>query len=565
MRHAESECETRPTTGPRLGTAVTFYFLVTALLWMVSLGGRDSADLIGVPGDRREFLWNAWWIARAVSSFENPWFTDIVFAPDGTPLVWHSLVPLQSSLIATLTPWVGPGAAWDLVVLLALPLAGSGAWVLCRHMTRDGWASLVGGLVFMFSPFVASKTMGHLNLLYCGFLPVFLACLLRATESDDSARNARAGWHLAAASLALLLSSLAMVVFAANLVAFVAIWRRVRGDSLRTIARRFARALAPAGLLTAPILLVFGWFTIAYGVFPTQRSSYAYNPEPIAYLLPLSQTSAHRPLFAHLASPELAGIEPAAYLGWAVAPLCAAGLWLARRDPGAQLAAMLIGVSVVLSPGPKLLWDREVIEMAGLPVYLPFGLWRWIPILGAVGQPARYLVIGYMAMGVGLAFGLAKIRSRVGPVRAAVAGCIAGGLVVADYAIALPTSPLPPMPPLAGRSGAVADLRLDSLSLYYQTAHGRPLVGGVLSRVPDQAIERYDRAPTLAWLRDATRPRPQDAELLADLETFGVGDVCVAPGTPQDTGLRDAGLIPIYRDGHTAIWSMPETGPHTSP
>ena len=533
------------------------YLFLAAILILPQVGDRFSTELIGVPGDQLEFFWNAWWIDQSLFSLSNPYFTDRLFAPYGSPLVWHSVVPLQSSLNAGLTKLFGPIPAYQLTVLLAFPLAGAGSWALCRFITRDNIASLVGGLVFMLSPFIASKTMGHLNLLYCGFLPIFYLNLLRALEADNPTALRKSAWLLGFSSLAIILSSLACAFFAANLSFFTFLWWWWKKTPFRETGRQFLQIFRPTLILSAPLMAIFIGYSVAYDGVPGQRHSYAYNPEPLSYVLPVLKTSAHKEYVEHLASPKLDNIEAVVYLGLLVAPLCLAGFLVGRREDKVRLAAGIFLVFLVFSLGPKLLWDRQVVQWGGITAYLPFGIWRHIPILGSVGQSGRYIVISYMMMGVGMATLLAWARRRFSQKAASIMLLACAGMVLFDFAISIPTAELPPPVPLANRPGRVVDLRQSPVGMYYQTIHGRPLVGGQLSRSPKSVLAAYDEVETYAWLRDASRPVPSRAQMLADLQSYRVGDVCVRPGSQHDQVLRRYGFEPVHRGSQTAIWGVP--------
>jgi hypothetical protein len=99
--------------------------------------------------------------------------------------------------------------------------------------------------------------------------------------------------------------------------------------------------------------------------------------------------------------------------------------------------------------------------------------------------------------------------------------------------------------------------------MYYQTTHGRPLIGGQLSRSPKSVLAAYDEVATYAWLRDTSRPVPSRAQMLADLQSDHVGDVCVSPGSQHDQVLQQYGFEPVHRDARTAIWRLPrDEAPH---
>jgi hypothetical protein len=68
-------------------------------------------------------------MGRSLFHGQNPWFTDQVYAPYGSPLVWHSLAPLQSSSVALLDLVMPTLVAYNVVVMLAFPLAGACAFL----------------------------------------------------------------------------------------------------------------------------------------------------------------------------------------------------------------------------------------------------------------------------------------------------------------------------------------------------------------------------------------------------------------------------------------------------
>jgi hypothetical protein len=524
--------------------------------FLLPSGTRLSRDLLGSPGgDSLESLWNAWWLSQSLLRLENPWWTDLLFAPEGTPLVWHSLAVLPSTAVALLSSALPLPLAYNAVMLAALPVAGLGGFLLCRHLTSDAAASFAGGAAFMLCPFVVSKTLGHLDLAYAGLLPFFYLALLRCL-SEDGGRL-----RLAAASLLLVFASSPNTpIFAANL-AFFLFCRQARRESWARATRRFARVFTPTLLLALPYLVLVLYYAIAYDYPPRVQRDLDYDPELIAYLLPFTPTSAYSDLPRSFGLAGLDGVEPAVYLGIGVLPIAVAGLVLRRRERLVAHLALVGAVFFVFSMGPKLLWEREVVEISGWTVYLPFGLWRWAPVLGSVGQAGRYAVIVYLVMAVGTAHAVAWVRERHGDRLGLAAAGIVVAIIAADFAFRPIFGELPA--PLQLSAAApdrirVLDPRLGSAeTMYQQTLHGRSLVGGYISRPRLPIVERYARDPVLGWLFGA-EPAPEKGELIARLRELAVGDVLLDPDDPRGTVLALAGFVRRSGSRHTAVWSRPE-------
>jgi hypothetical protein len=350
------------------------------------------------------------------------------------------------------------------------------------------------------------------------------------------------------------------VVFAANLTLLLWLWQAARGGGLRATTARFWRALSPTLWISLPYVALTAYFTVAHDYYPVVLRDLAWNPEPISFLLPLTSSSVYSRWAADLGFPDLGGIEPAAYLGLLTLPLALLGFWVKRRQPAIGFCGLAFVVFAVFSLGPKLLWQREVVELGSATVYLPFALWRWVPGLGAVGQSARYLVIAYAMMGVGVACALAWIRVSLARrhVLAGAATAAAALGVCADFAFRPMVTQLE-APLISTREGRVLDPRDYSPSmLYQQTLHEREIVGGYLARRPAAVLERYRSELGVGWFfARGPEPAPGRAELLASLRALDVSDVVLARGDWREPALERLGFDRELQIRDAVRWRVP--------
>src|SRR5262245_1093003 len=313
----------------------------------------------------------------------------MLFVPYGTPLVVHFLTPVQTSAIAMLSSILPTALAYNVVVIMGFPVAGLGAYALCRLVTRHHMASLVGGLAFMLSPFLVSKAaVGWVNMLYCGVLPLYLACLLHSTAGTP-ARPRLSRALLAGSALLVLFTGDVTVVFAANLTVCVFVWQSWTSRSPREPAIRFVRALGPTTLVAGPYLAMVAYYIFKYGLQISVGRQLKFIPDVLSYALPFTETSRYGRYLTQLNLPaavrtDLVRTDTACYLGLLVLPLALFGLVSARRNPTARLFMWLFFLFVVLSLGPQLLLFREAVHVGQVEVRLPFLLWQKIPLLGAV-------------------------------------------------------------------------------------------------------------------------------------------------------------------------------------
>ncbi len=275
--------------------------------------------------------------------------------------------------------------------------------------------------------------------------------------------------------------------------------------------REAAAALLVAGLLLSPTLYAVS-LRVAQGRMvnaPVMWRSSAPGVDLVSYVLP---------------NPNHA-LAPAAMTNWLagrpgryeeqVASLSLVGflvIALAWRFAGFKPSRFWLTVTIgfgLLSLGP-------FIQVAGLNTYIPtpWALLRYVPLLGAARMPARFAVVAVLGFCVLLAFALAALTRRYPQHRRLLLGA-------AGFALAFELLPVPrtlysaeipaiyrtiaadPRPvrvlelPFGVRDGLSSVGDFSAASQFHQTAHGKPLVGGYLSRVPRQRVAFLRRRPVL--------------------------------------------------------------------
>ena len=104
--------------------------------------------------------------------------TQMLNYPDGGYLVFIAWSNIALSLI--LKTVISLLAAYNISVMIMLVLGGLGGFWLIRHITRDYWASLVGGIIFGFNPYiisiVANAQIGYSNHVW---IPLYILLLIK--------------------------------------------------------------------------------------------------------------------------------------------------------------------------------------------------------------------------------------------------------------------------------------------------------------------------------------------------------------------------------------------------
>ena len=257
-----------------------------------------------------------------------------------------------------------------------------------------------------------------------------------------------------------------------------------------------------------------------------------------------------------------------------------------RWSSGAWRWWTLLGATLVLAMGEEL---RVLGVHTGLP--LPYALLADLPGIRASHRPNHFVILSIALLALLAARGCMFLvsqptggeahdthRARRG-VRlrrwTPAALVIALVLVVDGWAGALPlvTRPIPEgyaqLPP---GDGAILPVPVNlnvsrSENLWYQTAHGRPIIGGFIGREPPYPLGRY--APGVRELRYGRRDSPDivwpgwPEAARESLAHYGVAYVLFHPdamkqsAAPMRALAAEMGLAPTYADERLAIYPVP--------
>ena len=141
--------------------------------------------MTGSPaGDTGVYVWNQWVFHHEILKEGNfPYFTSRIFSLTGPAnLSLHNYTAFQDLLALPLLGWLGVVATFNVVFLLMTVLTGYAAFLLAKHVTGRDLESWLAGLLFAWSPVLATRGGAHFSLVAAAPLPIFLLVLLRAAE-----------------------------------------------------------------------------------------------------------------------------------------------------------------------------------------------------------------------------------------------------------------------------------------------------------------------------------------------------------------------------------------------
>jgi hypothetical protein len=479
------------------------------------------------PRDAVCFVWNNWWMHRAITELQKPYFTDLVLAPFRPDLRLHTLGLLYGLMAVPFLPLLGPVAVVNAQLLATPVLNGYAGFLLVRKLVGRNDVAILCGAVLAGAPAVGFHlAMGRPS---CAALwPVLLTLLFltKLIERPDA-------WNslgLAASLLAVLLADQQMTVFCGLLVLLYLVF----------VAATRVRVLMAPRLLGAAALVLL---SVAYPFF-------------LLYVRPFFQTAGYT--VPHPSEAFNYSIPPGMLLHpghlwrtYGVLLPCAlvAALVIVRRDRRAVLGILCSLIFLSLTLGPVL---------SGTTIPMPFAGLRLLPGFSQFRTPYRFQIPAAVGMtlclGVVLSHILSSIQERrLG--RASLASWVVGGLavlVVVDTVIhrtvsGFQTQTFRDEPiyrtigdtpgdflvlevPFGVRSGTDVLGRGDDLT-YYQPVHKKRMINVLLTRIPLASLEHYRRSPALMFLGNEPYSTTQEVadDFAKIVESLRVGFVVVHP------------------------------------
>ncbi|HET7218522.1 MAG TPA: hypothetical protein VFJ02_10765, partial [Vicinamibacterales bacterium] len=199
-----------------------------------------------------------------------------------------------------------------------------------------------------------------------------------------------------------------------------------------------------------------------------------------------------------------------ASIPWVALLAIAGAAWWTRTRPDKSWVAFT-GVFALLALGPFIAVARN---LTYIPT--PWAVLRYLPILGAARMPTRFTIVVMMGVSMLLALAIRDLRAhsrRPWLVTAAVAALLMFELLPAPRTLNAAVVPKAyqliaedPRPvrvltlPFGLRDGLSSRGNYSASSQFYQTFHEKKLVGGYISRLPHNSIERYRGNATLRVL-----------------------------------------------------------------
>ena len=478
--------------------SVYLFYLLLAVLITWPLAARLDTHLAGYSNtDSTERVHHVWWLSHALRTGQTLFWLPNLGWPDGMAgisLLGHPMKHLPAAILALALP---PLVADNLLLLLQTALMGLGMYALGLRLGGGSRAAaLIGGLVYMAAPtFLAHLGRGHNGHLSLAFTPLFVLALLHLRETGGRVRQR---WFVAGALCFMLASSghvLQSIYMMLPLVTLLALQGLSRRD-WRGLAQLLLVCLAGAALQLVFVLPVAGE-ALGNPVYAEASGDVHYSNDLLAIVTP----SPNHPIYGQLDYTwEVLGATIGERSGWIGLVAGALAILTLLRGRGRFWLGLAL-LTWLLSLGPllNLLGEPLTIQADDHASFiaLPWAFLKELPLMDLVHTPGRFsyalaLAVACLAtQGAALLFGQPRFRSRQ---RQALLLALLLAAILYDYQWYWPfptrSAAIPEqIAALRQRSDLRAVLNIPARnsaaikdSLWLQTAHQLPLIGGMVTR-----------------------------------------------------------------------------------
>lgn len=548
---------------------VLAYLLITLLL-TYPLSLKIATHIPGGSFDALQNVWNLWWFKYAlVDLHSNPFYTDLVYHPTGVSLLFHTFNPFNAILSVPLQMIFGLTVSYNMIILFAFVVAGYGAYVLAKYVTRDVAAAFLAGVIFAFSPSHFAHTAGgHLQVLSIEWIPFYVLFFLKTIKESRRINAFLAAFFFLLTVLCDFYYALYLACFSALYLCYQ-LWTDKEKVTNRELMTRLATLAIAATVLIVPIAVPM-LTELKYHISPAVETTIEGSADLLGFVTP----STLHPLWGTLAQ-NIAGkftgntAENTVFLGYTALLVAVYSLFRVKeRDIRFWLSVTLFFLILSLGPVLHLLGD---IEFTAFKVRVPLPYLVLYPLFSFTRVPARAIVMVMLSLSIVVAYGLKSLSQwiqnrseaialspsttlRTGPpgfkpgkIGSTVsrslpdARRLSKAIVISFFFCAIvfeyASFPLPlgklAVPKMyyqiAAEEGDFALLELPrdycyaqcqvSEYQYYQTVHRKKLIGGYVARNPSYALDIVYNTPVI---RDLNFPELPPDILRQDLSEIGL-------------------------------------------
>lgn len=522
--------------------AVALAYLISVLILTYPLIRYFNEFFIGGLEDGSMSYWGMWWFKFSLLDLgTSPLHTDYLFYPEGISLVFHSMPKLLGIINIPLQSLFGLTAGYNILVIATFVGTGLTTYWLSYHLLRQQLPAIIAGAIFMLSPYRWGQ-ISHLTLLSTILIPVYILLLINGRESLE-ADNGRHWLYFGFAGIALGLTAYDTEYYAVFLVLFTLLYLAYQfpfKDRAQGLSS-WTRLLAGTALSLALAVLVFSPMLVAVIVEVARHGNYAagsaslaarYASDLMNMFLPGEGSAYLGGVFSGLQQ-TLAEAEPS-YLGWTPLALAGIGVYRYRRNRDVWFWVAVALLFIILAIGPFPFRPYHFLPGFMDRIRGPFVIFSQLPLVDGIRVPSRFICMTSLSVallaGYGLKAGSEFLKEKsAGKALLFTGALVVGLLLFVEYkpGAIFSSAQFPQAYEAIAESGAEGALLIiplgwengfvsygdeNSWTMLSQTLHKKPMVGGMVARVPKEKLAEQAETPVLRFLSDPAGRDPDQAD-----------------------------------------------------
>ena len=498
--------------------AITLIFTYPLLL-------KFGTHILGDGYDGNQFPLTLWWVKKALLDLKSsPFYSDYIFYPFGSSLIFHNVIFLNGLLGIPLQYLFGLTATQNLLNLSTFVLSAYGTFLLVDYFVSDKRAAFIGGFIFSFNPHHLMQGMGFYHILNTQWIPFYILFLFKLSREKKWSNGFWAGLFLLFTGWSSYNYLIFLTIFTGIFFLYLALTDRSLLD--RHFIGRFTFCITIFLVGFAPILSQAYQEIRLYGDYVTSGTE---STDLLLFFIP----SIMHPVFGKIAwelSTKLTGYLSmyTVYVGYSVIILSFLGLLKSPKYHRRIISFWAITgmIFFIFSLGSFLQIDGTKIFSLGnfnFSIPLPYLLFYKLPVLGGARVTARFSAMMMLALAVLTGYACSFVLSKAVSMHR---GIFSWGLTIFMFTVVafeyltfpyyqLDDQSIPDLYyrisqepedvsilqiPMNFKSGNEI-LTLGSVKLdFYQVAHQKRLIGGYVSRISKQILAYFVQIPILDTL-----------------------------------------------------------------
>lgn len=518
---------------------LTLYTLLTFIL-TYPVVFKIRTDIPG-GGDAFQWIRILWYMPVAVS---NPNLTKLthdylMFYPYGIPAS-----PFQSAfnqvLAYVLSTLISIHITYTILWLFSFIFGAYGTYLLVKYLTDDRASSFVAGIVFAFSPYHFSHALGHFGATSIEWIP-FCALYLMKMYKEGGVRNSFfAGIFFILVAMSDLQYMVFMGIFVILLFVYeICVFFRNENTDYKEIFKNLFLKYALFGVISLLGLIPLTVENIQIALSNENFlkldpfEAVTYSADLLSFFLP----SVLHPVYGSAVTDIYNNFsgntsENTTFIGYTVILLSLFAALRLRRSKYVKFWLIAALFFSLISLGPLLHVNGNTsFTVFNTTVPLPYlALYHLIPFLDNCRTPGRFFVIASLSFAVLAGYGVSELQ-KFNKYNKKVAIVIISGLIIFEYlAIPFPVSAVSRpsfYEEISQDRGNYALLEIPATQnydagsniIYYQTIHGKPVVGNWAARYPSNARDFELNTPVI---RELTYLQPSANDILnQDIDQVG--------------------------------------------